>query len=88
MFDISAQYWDTTPYHFYNITIFHGNNYINTTGSITWKNKYLFTEQCQCVSAMYLMSLLAYKFGIIIEIEIGDIYHGKYLLDGLKLVEK
>ena len=45
-------------------------------------------KQYRCVTALYLLSVLASKFNIIIDRVVGAPYHGKIKIDGLNAVDK
>ena len=56
-----------------------GNLYCNSDGC---------AKQYRCANAIYYLSALAYKYGIIIDRAIGAPGHGKDIVDGLNAVDK
>ena len=60
----------------------HDNNYIHTTGVIISEDTDGFSYQYICATVIYLLSLLAHDFRIIIYQEFGASGHVKYVVDG------
>ena len=56
-----------------------GNLYCNSDGC---------AKQYRCANAIYYLSIIAYKYGIIIDRAIGAPGHGKDIVDGLNAVDK
>ena len=58
------------------------------TGSILYDETDGCGKQYRCGTAIYLLTVLASQYGIVIDRDIGDPGHGKDLVDGLNSTEK
>ena len=63
-------------------------NLLTTSLSAVWKNTDGCAEQYICVSALYLMSVMAQCYSIIIDRGISSPGHGKEVVDGINDVDK
>ena len=55
---------------------------------IIWENTDGCTDQYLCTTALYLLSMLAHAYNIIIDSGVGEPGHGRYFVDGLNDTNK
>ena len=53
-----------------------------------WENTDGCAEKYYCDTALYLLSILAHEYNIIIDRGVGELGHGRYVVDGLNAAEK
>ena len=53
-----------------------------------WENTYVCAEQYCCANALYLSSMLAHAYTIIIDRHVGSSGHGRYFFDGFNATDK
>ena len=87
--DDNEQYVCDSHAHMVNLLeIFLGSGKLVSGMSTIWEDTDVCTKQYMCALAIYLMTVLSYSYGIIMDHAINAPGHGNNVVDGLNAMDK